>query len=304
MLNTRKLIDRDVTMTDPQNEFLDHRELSYAAKMIRSQNKKRTVILIIGPITLAMIGTFIWLINRQIHHYDLANVSLVTAFLLLEAVFAFMTLVMWSRKLRLNKKRQTVTGVLKKITIKNSNGPDGEAYYVDDCQILWPMEAGLIREQDVGRQVSLSGAMINIESTLNLSFIRAGRLRTILNLGGTMLIVLNYQKGIDISRLLENYGVDYFQRRFKNNVKKYSVLSVLIALLFALFMCLSFVIQEPLLFLMIGVGGLIISVMGLIWVLAGYEEKIDQWLDKHNDYGSTTHVERLSGKVSPISGGS
>ncbi|MBE2167454.1 MULTISPECIES: hypothetical protein [Cobetia] len=291
-------------MTDPQDEFLDHRELSYAAKMTRSQDKQRTVLLIIGPITLAMIGAVIWLINQQIHHYDLESVSIITAFLLLEAFFAFMTLVMWSRKLRLNKKRQTVTGLLKKITIRNSNGPDSESYYIGDCQILWPMEAGLIREQDVGRQVSLSGAMINIDSTLNLSFIPAGRLRTILNLDGTMLIVLNYQKGIDISRLLRNYGVDYFQRRFQTNVKKYFSLAVLIVLLFSIFMYLAIVIQTTLLSLTVGVGGFIVSVLGLIWVLVAYDEKIDQWLDKHNDYGSTTHVERLSGKVSPTSGGS
>ncbi|MFP5303204.1 hypothetical protein R2R70_18570 [Cobetia sp. SIMBA_158] len=291
-------------MTDPQDEFLDHRELAYAAKMTRSQDKQRTVILIIGPIILATFGALIWLIDQQVHHYDLAGAIIVSVFLLFEAVFAFMTLVMWSRKLRLNKTRQTVTGVLKKITIRNSNGPDSESYYIDNCQILWPMEAGLIREQDVGRQVFLSGAMINIDSTLNLSFIPAGRLRTILNLGGTMLIVLNYQKGIDISRLLGNYGVDYFERRFKTNVKKYFSLGVLIVLLFSIFMYLAIGIQTTLLFLTVGVGGFIVSVLGLIWVLVAYDEKIDQWLDKHNDYGSTTHIERLSGKVSPTSGGS
>ncbi|MFP5303203.1 hypothetical protein R2R70_18565 [Cobetia sp. SIMBA_158] len=286
-------------MFESQDEHLDHRELYYAMKMTKSQGRKLRALAIWGVITTVVSAVFIWFIHTHMYLESLTTLIMDLTLLVLVVSGVLMTVFGWSRKLQLNKQRQTVTGELEKFISENQNGANKETYFIDDCQILWPMEAGDIRDQDVGHETSISGARIDVTSAVDLSFLPTGETGRMLKPGSSLLIVLDYKKDIHISKLLENYGKDYFQRRFKINLKKYSALGALITLIFVFFGYLiwhGYDVESGFIF---AFG----SSAFLTVLMLTNQKNLDQWLDKHADYGSSSHTERLSGKM-PITSGS
>lgn len=79
----------------------------------------------------------------------------------------------------------------------------------------------------------------------------------------------------------------------KTNVKKFSLMILLMVVSFWLSFLLAGAGHDP----FFGICVCVIAIIGIIVGTACYGDKIDQWLEKGHGYGSTTHIERLSGRV-------
>lgn len=196
-------------MSGPQSDLLNHRELSYSSKIAKKQVTGLNILLLCGLLMIALSVFLIWSLIGYGYQFIESDLIVIGSTVLLGIVGILVSMLAWSSKIQLNERTQTVTGVLKKVTRKNANGTNKYLFFIDNCQILWPAEAHRLCYQDVGHEVTVSGAMIDIVHTLNLSFLPAFTIFRSMRNDSAILVALNYKDTINIDKLFESHGDNY-----------------------------------------------------------------------------------------------
>ncbi|MFP3835680.1 hypothetical protein, partial [Chryseobacterium sp. SIMBA_028] len=85
----------------------------------------------------------------------------------------------------------------------------------DNTQILWPTDGGQLCYSALDSYVTIDGVMIHpVKNKKLLGLFENKNDASHGNYANNSLIVLNYSDTINISALLENYGLNYFKDRY------------------------------------------------------------------------------------------
>lgn len=276
-------------MAEMHNELLSFREMHYAVKAHRNTN--------LAAYFLFFAGFFLILVSAVFELFMLFDArrldSQVIGASLIICLIAFFgkVLINTSRtcKYILHKERALVQGPLRKVDIHNPNGPTASFYFIGNCQLIMPPEADCFCELNVEQYTEASGVILTRETT-SASNSSLFKISQTVGFDGPKLVVLNYYDRVDIDGFFNRHGLRYFTYLLWIRFATGAIFMTMLGIGLAWFTSTELNLKYPTATCI----GLMVANCILFWVI---DVQLENWVCKRKNYGDTTHLERLSGKV-------
>ncbi|MBE2167459.1 MULTISPECIES: hypothetical protein [unclassified Cobetia] len=278
-------------MTESNDELLDYREMHYARMCMKDAHRFLTFVLSIGLgsiiVSIAYV-TFISSIMPYIGWISWLSYAIASVFFVFGIMMVYASCYI---RPELSKQKTKLSGILKRQIIYNAKGKNGEIFFVGETQIFWPYGGAPLCYPDINSHVVVEGVAIREKRNNHFLFRKKAKLVNTTNKDISTFIVLNYGKYINISALLDNYGLGYFKERFWFEVKKDCIVSLPILAATAWFLFSG-------IYFLWSVAVLVATIVGSIFVAIKFDSKLEVLFGKKTDYRSASHLQRLSGKLS------
>lgn len=276
-------------MAESNGELLDYREMHYARMCMKDAHRFLTVVFSIGLGSITISIAYVAFISSIIPYIGWISWF---SYAVASVVFIFgimMVFVSFYISPEVSKQKTRLSGILKRQIIYNAQGKNGEIFFVGETQIFWPSGGAPLCYSKINSHIEVEGVSIQEKRNNNfLSLKKANQINST-NAGTRTFIVLNYGKFINISALLDNYGLGYFKERFWFEVKKDCIVSLPI-----LAATTWFIFSGP--YFLWSAAALVATIVGSIFVAIKFDAKFEVLFGKKTDYRSASHLQRLSGK--------